>query len=100
MAGFELIAGDPALDLVNTISWRGDARRTIDRLADPDALGEWAMRSQLIEAPIGVDAAALRTVRALREHLHAYLSRGEAQPLREPFAAAIARATLAPGPPL
>lgn len=100
MPGFDLIGGDPALDLVNTVSWRGDASRTIDRLSDPPALSAWAVRAGLTATPLDVDAAALRDVRALRERLHAYLSRGEAGPLQRDFAAAVARATPDPGPPL
>jgi predicted RNA-binding Zn ribbon-like protein len=37
----DLIGGHLALDLLNTISWRLDPTRTIDRIATPEALGSW-----------------------------------------------------------
>jgi len=38
----EAIGGHPALDLVNTVAWRRDAARTVDRLVDGPALVRWA----------------------------------------------------------
>jgi predicted RNA-binding Zn ribbon-like protein len=35
------IAGHLALDLCNTVSWRLDAQRRIDRLSNPEALADW-----------------------------------------------------------
>jgi predicted RNA-binding Zn ribbon-like protein len=43
----ELIGGHLALDLVNTVAWRLDDRRRIDRLADPVNLRRWLMASGL-----------------------------------------------------
>ncbi|WP_405062183.1 CGNR zinc finger domain-containing protein [Kribbella sp. NBC_01505] len=37
----ELIGGHVALDLLNTISWRLEPSRTIDRIATPEALATW-----------------------------------------------------------
>lgn len=37
----ELIGGHLVLDLLNTVSWRLDPARTIDRIATPEALAIW-----------------------------------------------------------
>jgi predicted RNA-binding Zn ribbon-like protein len=37
----ELVGGHLALDLVNTVAWRLDDGRRVDRLADPVYLGKW-----------------------------------------------------------
>jgi predicted RNA-binding Zn ribbon-like protein len=37
----ELVGGHLVLDLVNTVAWRLDERRRIDRLADPANLRSW-----------------------------------------------------------
>jgi predicted RNA-binding Zn ribbon-like protein len=37
----ELVGGHPALDLVNTVAWRLDDRRRVDRIADPVNLRRW-----------------------------------------------------------
>jgi predicted RNA-binding Zn ribbon-like protein len=79
---FELVAGSPALDLVNTVSWRGDADRRVERIDDFDALVAWAVRAVVIDpssarqlgraAVADPHAAHLATdsVRHLREDLH------------------------------
>jgi predicted RNA-binding Zn ribbon-like protein len=58
----ELIAGHVALDLLNTVSWRLDPTRTIDRIATPEALASWC-------AAVGLSGAAgqLERVVAVRE---------------------------------
>lgn len=75
------IGGHLALDLCNTVSWRLDAARTIERLTDPAALIDWfctlandtaggAGRSRLTEdlaAHPRTAARALQAVRELRE---------------------------------
>ena len=38
----EAIGNHPALDLVNTVAWRLDPARTVDRLPDASALLTWA----------------------------------------------------------
>ena len=39
MDDVELVGGHPAVDLVNTVAWRGDAQRRNDRLiSDVDAI--------------------------------------------------------------
>jgi len=79
----ELIGGHVALDLVNTVSWRLDPARTLDRLGDADALFGWAgaagvlpeKQAQRLSAARS-DAAsglALERVRRLREVAHRLL---------------------------
>lgn len=36
-----MVGGHLGLDLVNTVAWRLDDRRRVDRLADPDNLRKW-----------------------------------------------------------
>jgi len=43
----ELIGGHLALDLLNTISWRLDPARIVDRIADPEALAIWTAAVRL-----------------------------------------------------
>jgi predicted RNA-binding Zn ribbon-like protein len=43
----ELVGGHPALDLVNTVAWRLDVRRRVDRIADPANLRKWLTASGL-----------------------------------------------------
>lgn len=59
--GFRYIAGDPALDLVNTVVW---SRRLLnERLTDYAALTRWAEGAGLLSRP-----AARRLRRAARSH--------------------------------
>ena len=37
----ELVGGHLALDLINTVAWRLDVRRRVDRIADPVNLHRW-----------------------------------------------------------
>jgi len=85
-ARLELIAGHPVLDLVNTVSWRGDPARRTERLPDFDALLAWSARAGLIKeaererlgrAP-GRGAQALADTRRLRERLHQALTATDA----------------------
>lgn len=89
----ELIGNHPALDLVNTVGWRLDPQRTVDRIRDGAALVRWAAYAGLVDRDTGVgsseraDLAAAR-VRDLRELLHRAL-----QPValgRRPGAAVLA----------
>jgi predicted RNA-binding Zn ribbon-like protein len=49
----ELIGGHVALDLLNTVSWRLDPSRTIDRIATPEALAIWCGAVGLADLPSG-----------------------------------------------
>jgi predicted RNA-binding Zn ribbon-like protein len=63
----EAIGGHPALDLVNTVSWRLDPGRTVDRLPDGAALERWADFMGLrVE---GADEVVTK-VRRLREQIY------------------------------
>ncbi len=81
----ELIGGHVVLDLANTVSWRLDPQRTIDRLPDFPALLAWSRRAGLIDGA-AADAVAraaagdriaaersLRAARRLREGVHEVL---------------------------
>ena len=54
---FKFIAGDPALDLVNTVDWTSRGPE-LDRLTDYDRLTRWAEEAEIIS---GKTAAALRS---------------------------------------
>ena len=71
------IGGHLALDLCNTVSWRLDPARTVDRLATPEDLINWfgvvgggsaprSLLSQVRDRP-GPAEVALHAVRSLRE---------------------------------
>lgn len=49
MRSFELIGGHVVVDLVNTVSWRLDEQRKIDRAPGYAELLEWARQTQLID---------------------------------------------------
>lgn len=79
---FGFIAGDPALDLVNTVDWRLDPSRRENLLAGYRDLILWAELGRVVdrdeaetirrlsdEDPAGADAALERTVR-LREAIY------------------------------
>jgi predicted RNA-binding Zn ribbon-like protein len=81
----DLIGGHVAVDLVNTVWWRGDDERRRDSLSDFPTLVAWSARVQLLDAStalrltrIAADAPrraerALVRVRRLRESLHAVM---------------------------
>jgi predicted RNA-binding Zn ribbon-like protein len=81
-----LIGGHPALDLVNTVSWRHDTGRRREDLAVPADLLTWTRRAGILDqhrlpamrAAIAADPAAaagvLRRVHGLREHLYDHLT--------------------------
>jgi predicted RNA-binding Zn ribbon-like protein len=92
----ELIGGHPALDLVNTVSWRQDAERRRENLAVPLDLLIWAdragvldrhqlvaMRTAIAQEPKTAEGV-LDRVRALREPLHHHLADCLDQPGRQP----------------
>jgi predicted RNA-binding Zn ribbon-like protein len=103
--GWSRVGGHLALDLCNTLAWRLDATRTIDRLTDPAALIDWfcaltdddgAARSRLtadLAAHPRNAAQALQAVRDLRgattRLIDAHLASAPAEP---EHAATVARA--------
>jgi predicted RNA-binding Zn ribbon-like protein len=73
---FQFIAGNLALDLVNTVAFRGDAARMQDRLQSADDVRRWASGAQLPDSAAAVSgrrmgAIAVRHVREVREQLFA-----------------------------
>ncbi|MFI5730413.1 CGNR zinc finger domain-containing protein [Kribbella sp. NPDC051587] len=58
----ELIGGHLALDLLNTVSWRLDPTRIVDRIATPEALTIWTAAVGL-----GGEPASYERVAAVRE---------------------------------
>lgn len=95
----ELIGGHPALDLVNTVSWRHDPARRRESLAAPPDLVTWAHRAALLDersqaamrSALAEDPQAgrrlLRRVHQLREALYEHLAAcidhpGEGQQVR------------------
>ena len=117
-----LIGGHPALDLVNTVSWRHDTDRWRENLATPLNLLTWthragvldehhitAMRSAMAEDPATAERV-LRRVHELREELYHHLADcidhhgggqqiGEGSPLQRAFADAITASSLTGTPP-
>jgi predicted RNA-binding Zn ribbon-like protein len=82
----ELIAGHPVLDLVNTVSWRGNPRRRIERIQDFDALLAWSESAGLLDRneherirratdrTPELQRRTLADVKRLRESLHQALT--------------------------
>ncbi|OBI81056.1 CGNR zinc finger domain-containing protein [Mycobacterium sp. 1245805.9] len=78
-AGLDLRGGHPAVDLVNTVSWRGDPLRRTEYLVDYLDLVAWARHAGVLSAgearelavsdPAAAGKALHQTVR-LREALH------------------------------
>ncbi|MDX6280555.1 MAG: hypothetical protein QOH03_1626 [Kribbellaceae bacterium] len=60
----ELIGGHTALDLLNTVSWRLDPTRTIDRIATPEALAVWC---GAVGAGVPAAVGELERIAAVRE---------------------------------
>jgi predicted RNA-binding Zn ribbon-like protein len=93
---FELVAGHPALDFVNTVDWRGHPDRRRDLLTSIDDLVAWAVCARLIPP---ADARAL-VRKARRDARRAERTLGRARRLREllarVFAPAVSDARPAP----
>jgi predicted RNA-binding Zn ribbon-like protein len=116
-----LIGGHPALDLVNTVSWRHDADQWRENLAVPLDLLTWAHRAAILDKhhltamrfAIAEDPEmaerVLRRVRELREQLYHHLANcidhpggeqqiGAGSALHRSFADAITTSSLAGTP--
>jgi predicted RNA-binding Zn ribbon-like protein len=89
------LAGDPTLDLVNTVAWRLDPTRREDRLATGEALSLWAGALVGSRAPEWWSAALSPVVR-LREELAEALTAGgtPSSALRSALTAAMRHAEL------
>lgn len=82
-AKLDLRGGHPALDLINTVAWRGDPHRRTEFLMDYRDLVAWAQHAGVVSPreahtlaadgsyDLGAATRTLRRVRELREALHA-----------------------------
>jgi len=73
---YQFVAGNLALDFVNTVAFRADPGKTKDHLQRTEDVQRWASQAQLSDraalnpGPL-VGTAALRRIRAVREQLFA-----------------------------
>jgi predicted RNA-binding Zn ribbon-like protein len=85
---FPFIAGNLALDFVNTVSYRADAAKAQEQLQRAEDVERWARQAQLPELAANTSsprlgAAALRRIREVRAHLFAVfhaIANGESVP--------------------
>src|SRR5215471_17399971 len=73
---YQFIAGNLALDFVNTVAFRADPAKATDHLERSEDVRRWANQAQLpdraaINSGPLVGTAALRRIRAVREQLFA-----------------------------
>jgi predicted RNA-binding Zn ribbon-like protein len=73
---FELVGGDVALDLLNTVSWRGDPERRIERIPDFTSLVHWSTRAGLVAATTAHDLARAGAGSAIAADASAQMARG------------------------
>ena len=72
---YQFVAGNLALDFVNTVAYRADPGKKKDHLQRPEDVHQWASQAKLPDraainsCPLG--AVALRHIRAVREQLFA-----------------------------
>lgn len=102
VATIRLVGGRPCLDLVNTVSWRGDVARLEDHLSDGSDCLVWCQRAGVISETEahdleGIDIRA--PLLALRETLTAHLVEVDIprlRPLRAAISDALQHSTLIP----
>ena len=72
---YQFVAGNLALDFVNTVAFRADPRKKVDHLQNGDEVHRWASQADLPDrAAINsarVGTAELRQIQAVREQLFA-----------------------------
>jgi predicted RNA-binding Zn ribbon-like protein len=73
---YQFVAGNLALDFVNTVAYRADPGKKRDHLVHPEDVQRWASQAQLpdraaIRSGRLIGTAALRRIRAVREDLFA-----------------------------
>ena len=85
---YQFVAGNLALDFVNTVAFRADPGKQMDRLRSIEDVRRWASQAQLPDcsaiSPGSLDTAALRRIRAVREQLFAVF---HAMAINDPIAA-------------
>ncbi|CAM3309328.1 CGNR zinc finger domain-containing protein [Kibdelosporangium persicum] len=100
--GYSLVGGHVALDLVNTLAWRGDPSQTYDRLPAPGFLTLWLGRTGLAQR-LDPGPAVIDSLIDLRETVYRLLSSPTTEDVAR-FAALLASArrlaTAAPALPL
>ena len=102
VATLRLVGGRPCLDLVNTVSWRGDPVRLEDHLTDTSDCLAWCQRAGVITETEAhdLDRFDVRSpLIALRETLTAHLVDADAprlQPLQVAIGDALRHSTLVP----
>src|SRR5215813_3789722 len=73
---YQFVAGNLALDFINTVAFRADPGKKNDHLQGSEDVRRWASQAQLPDRPAinssaRVGTAALRRIRAVREQLFA-----------------------------
>lgn len=107
MRDVELIGGHPAVDLVNTVAWRGDTARRNDRLTSDVDVVTWAERTGVLQhgvmRPEPGSTVVLDALVPFREALHAVLLTGGDATARaavhSAVVAAVARSDVPAGSP-
>ncbi|MGC4940476.1 CGNR zinc finger domain-containing protein [Kribbella sp. DT2] len=90
----ELVGGHVVLDLINTVSWRLDPSRWVDRIAEPEARDVWLRAVELGQVEAG-DLAALReTAYEVLQPLAVGEEPDNVAELRELLVAAVGRARI------
>jgi predicted RNA-binding Zn ribbon-like protein len=79
VGGSQSVGGHPALDLVNTVSWRNDPARITDRLADAGGVIQWSVDAGLASA----DQAARLRAQLARNPARGHRVLEECRSLRE-----------------
>ena len=99
-----LIGGRPCLDLVNTVSWRGDPARLEEHLTDSAAALVWSVRAGVLTDSEAAALAGLdvrRPLLALRRAVTAHLAdlpEPDVQALQPVVDSALRASALVPGP--
>ena len=72
---YQFVAGNLALDFVNTVAFRADPRKTVDHLQNAEEVHRWASQADLPDRgainAARVGTAELRQIQAVREQLFA-----------------------------
>ena len=102
VATLRLVGGRPCLDLVNTVSWRGDATRLEDHLTDGSDCLVWCQRAGVISEREAHDLEGLDVhapLLALRDTLTAHfvdVDLPRLRPLQAAISDALQHSTLVP----
>jgi predicted RNA-binding Zn ribbon-like protein len=95
---YQFVAGNLALDFVNTVAYRADPRKKMDLLQRTEDVHRWASQAQLpdrvaINSGHLAETAALRRIRAVREQMFAvFHAMARDEPIRADILARIGNA--------